>query len=98
MAPSANTLVTIYRPGLIRCLVAMSLCFLKAFQEKQEGNITEQEYLHHLFVHSQGVKHEGMTGRREIGIFLRLICSAERRACQLRPQVTRTACVAGQTL
>ena len=51
---------TIYRPGQIRCrLVTMSLCFLEAFQEKQKGNITEQEYIHHLFVHCQGVEHEG---------------------------------------
>jgi hypothetical protein len=34
---------TIYRPGQVRCLVTMSLCFLEAFQEKQKGNITEQE-------------------------------------------------------
>jgi hypothetical protein len=50
---------TIYRPGQTRCLVTMSLCFLEAFQEKQKGNITEQEYIHHLFVHCQGVEHEG---------------------------------------
>ena len=37
----------------------MSLCFLEAFQEKQKGNITEQEYIHHLFVHCQGIEHEG---------------------------------------
>ena len=36
----------------------MSLCFLEAFQEKQKGNITEQEYIHHLFVHCQGIEHE----------------------------------------
>jgi hypothetical protein len=28
---------TIYRPGQVRCLVTMSLCFLEAFQEKQKG-------------------------------------------------------------
>jgi hypothetical protein len=37
----------------------MSLCFLEAFQEKQKENITEQEYIHHLFVHCQGVEHKG---------------------------------------
>jgi hypothetical protein len=37
----------------------MSLCFLEAFQEKQKGNITEQEYIHYLLVHCQGVEHEG---------------------------------------
>ena len=36
----------------------MSLCFLEAFEEKQKGNITEQEYIHHLLVHCQGVEHE----------------------------------------
>jgi hypothetical protein len=50
---------TIYRPGQICCLVTMSLCFLEAFQEKQKGDITEQEYIHHLFVHCQGIEHEG---------------------------------------
>lgn len=25
----------------------------------QEGNITEEEYIHHLFLHCQGVEHDG---------------------------------------
>ena len=58
-APSANTLAQFIDQNKIRCLVTMSLCFLEAFQEKQKGNITEQEYIHHLFVHCQGVEHEG---------------------------------------
>ena len=36
----------------------MSLCFIEAFQEKQKGNITEQEYFHHLFLHCEGVEYE----------------------------------------
>jgi hypothetical protein len=36
----------------------MSLCFLEAFEEKQKGNITEQEYFHHLFAHCLGIEHE----------------------------------------
>jgi|SRR5271170_1726395 len=58
MASSANTLAQFIDQDKIRCLVTMSLCFLEAFQEKQKGNITEQEYIHHLFVHCQGVEHE----------------------------------------
>ncbi|OCK72959.1 hypothetical protein K432DRAFT_411165 [Lepidopterella palustris CBS 459.81] len=36
----------------------MSLCFLAAFETKQNGQITEKECLHHLFAHCTGVEHE----------------------------------------
>jgi hypothetical protein len=52
---------TIYRPGQIRYIVTMSLCFLKAFQEKQKGNITEEEYIHHLSSIAKGSSTRGMT-------------------------------------
>jgi hypothetical protein len=35
-----------------------SLCFLEAFQAKQKGDITEEEYIHNLFLHCQGVEHD----------------------------------------
>ena len=36
----------------------MSLCFLEAFHEKEKGNITEEEYIHHILVHCQSVEHD----------------------------------------
>ncbi|OCL12218.1 hypothetical protein AOQ84DRAFT_386280 [Glonium stellatum] len=36
----------------------MSLCFLQAFEAKQNGRIAEREYLHHLFGHCRGVEHK----------------------------------------
>ena len=35
----------------------MSLCFLPAFQAKQRGEITEEEYIRHLLAHCKGVRH-----------------------------------------
>jgi hypothetical protein len=35
-----------------------SLCFLEAVQAKQKGDITEEEYIHNLFLHCQGVEHD----------------------------------------
>ena len=36
----------------------MSLCFLEAFRQKNNGSITEDEYLDHVLAHCQGVEHE----------------------------------------
>ena len=36
----------------------MSLCFLAAFEAKQNGEITEKEYFHYLFAHCIGVEHK----------------------------------------
>ena len=36
----------------------MSLYFLAAFKAKQNREITEKEYFHHLFAHYIGVKHK----------------------------------------
>jgi hypothetical protein len=36
----------------------MSLCFMEAFKEKRKGNITEEEYIHHLLSHCKGVTHD----------------------------------------
>lgn len=35
-----------------------SLCFLEAFQAKHKGDITEEEYIHNLLLHCQGVEHD----------------------------------------
>ena len=42
-----------------------SLCFLEAFRAKQTGSITEEEYIHYLFEHCQGVEHDGDDLRKE---------------------------------
>ena len=36
---------------------AESLCFLEAFNAKQNDQITEKEYLNHLLAHFRGVRH-----------------------------------------
>ncbi|KAI1075723.1 hypothetical protein F5B20DRAFT_559161 [Whalleya microplaca] len=35
-----------------------SLCFLEAFRERQQGNISEEEYYHYLLGHCTGPLHE----------------------------------------
>ena len=37
--------------------LATSLCFLEAFNAKQNHQITEKEYLSHLVAHFRGVRH-----------------------------------------
>jgi hypothetical protein len=40
----------------------MSLCFAEAFKQKEDGKISEEEYLDHMLAHCQGwisVEHEG---------------------------------------
>lgn len=36
----------------------MSLCFLEAFEAKNEGRINEKEYIEHLTAHLRGVRHD----------------------------------------
>ncbi|KAJ9657574.1 hypothetical protein H2198_004220 [Neophaeococcomyces mojaviensis] len=36
----------------------MSLCFLEAFEAKNEGRISEKEYIGHLTAHLRGVRHD----------------------------------------
>ena len=36
----------------------MTLCFLAAFEAKQRGEISEDEYIRHLLAHCTGVRHD----------------------------------------
>ena len=36
----------------------MSPCFLESLKEKQNGNITEAEYVHQILIHCKGIFHE----------------------------------------
>lgn len=36
----------------------MSLCFLEAFEAKNDGRISEKEYVGHLTAHLRGVRHD----------------------------------------
>ena len=38
--------------------ITMSLCFHEAFEAKNEGRISEREYIGHLTAHLRGVRHD----------------------------------------